>query len=141
MTGALLDGLIGLRRADGSPLVRIYGPRRLDARGGAVSFNVLDASGRPLSHSIVEAAAREAGISVRGGCFCNPGAAEAAFGVEPERLKRCLTMLDGEFTPARLSSCAGTEVGAIRASAGLANNDDDIARLLELLVGFRSARG
>jgi selenocysteine lyase/cysteine desulfurase len=93
-----------------------------------------------LPYATVEAAAREAGISVRGGCFCNPGAAEAAFGVEPERLKRCLTTLDGEFTPRRLSACAGTEVGAIRASLGLANNDDDVARLLELLVGF-AARG
>ena len=78
---------------------------------------------------------------MRGGCFCNPGAAEAAFGVEPQRLKRCMTMLDAEFTPERLSACAGTEVGAIRASLGLANNDGDVARLLELLVGLRAARG
>ena len=137
LTEALLDGLMRLRRDDGSPLVRIYGPRRVDARGGAVSFNVLDASGCPLPYATVEAAAREAGISVRGGCFCNPGAAEAAFGVEPARLKRCLTLLDGEFTPERFSACAGTEVGAIRASLGLANNHDDVARLLGLLVGFR----
>jgi selenocysteine lyase/cysteine desulfurase len=97
---------------------------------------VLDESGRALPYAMVEAAAREAGISVRGGCFCNPGAAEAAFGVEPERQKQCLVRLDGEFTPQRLSTCAGTEVGAIRASVGLANNDDDVARLLELLDGF-----
>ena len=140
MTDALLDGLVRLRRADGSPLVRIYGPRQGDSRGGAVSFNVLDASGIPLPYATVETAAREAGISVRGGCFCNPGAAEAAFGVEPERLKRCMTLLDAEFTPERLSTCAGTVVGAIRASLGLANNDGDVARLLEFLAGF-AARG
>ena len=137
LTEALLDGLMSLRRDDGSPLIRIYGPRRVDARGGTVSFNVLDASGCPLPYATVEAAAREAGISVRGGCFCNPGAAEAAFGVEPARLKRCLTLLDGEFTPERFSACAGTEVGAIRASLGLASNQDDVARLLGLLVGFQ----
>jgi selenocysteine lyase/cysteine desulfurase len=140
LTAALLDGLASLRRRDGSPLIRIYGPRRNEARGGAVCFNVLDASGRPLPYAIVEAAARDAGISVRGGCFCNPGAAEAAFGAEPARLKTCLTKLGGEFTPERLSACAGIEVGAIRASVGLANNEDDIGRLLELLAAF-CARG
>lgn len=141
LTDALLEGLVSLRGEDGLPLVRIYGPRQGDARGGAVSFNVLDANGSPLPYAKVEVAARAAGISVRGGCFCNPGAAEAAFGVEPQRLKRCMTMLDAEFTPERLSACAGTEVGAIRASLGLANNDGDVARLLELLVGLRAARG
>ena len=137
MTAMLLDGLMGLRRRDGSPLIRIYGTRRIDARGGAVSFNVLDANGRPLPYATVEAAARAAGISVRGGCFCNPGAAEAAFGVAPTRLKACLTRLGGEFTPERFSACAGIEVGAIRASVGLANNEDDIDRLLEFLAGVR----
>lgn len=140
LTAALLDGLVSLRRRDGSPLIRIYGPRRSEGRGGAVSFNVLDASGRPLPYAIVEAAAREAGISVRGGCFCNPGAAEAAFGVAPARLKTCLTLLGDDFTPERLSACAGVEVGAIRASVGLANSEGDIGRLLELLTRFR-ARG
>jgi selenocysteine lyase/cysteine desulfurase len=136
LTQALLDGLTRLRRKNGQPSIRIHGPRIETPRGGAVSFSVLDESGRALPYAMVEAAAREAGISVRGGCFCNPGAAEAAFGVEPERLKQCLVRLDGEFTPQRLSTCAGTEVGAIRASVGLANNDDDVARLLELLDGF-----
>jgi len=77
---------------------------------------------------------------VRGGCFCNPGAAEAAFGVDPARLKTCLTRLGGAFTPERLSACAGIEVGAIRASVGLANNEGDIERLLALLAGYAQER-
>ena len=83
-----------------------------------------------------ERAARAANLSVRGGCFCNPGAAEAAFGVEPARLARCLGQLDGDFTPRGLSDCTGTEVGAIRASLGLANNRDDIDRLVALVASL-----
>jgi len=140
LTDALIDGLTSLRHGNGSPLIRIYGPPRSGARGGAVSFNVLDVSGRPLPYATVERAAREAGISVRGGCFCNPGAAEAAFGVDPARLERCLTLLGSEFTPERLSACADTEVGAIRASLGMASNDSDVARLLAFLAAFLTAR-
>jgi len=140
LTGTLLEGLESLRHQDGAPLLRIYGPRRSDARGGAVSFNVLDAQGHPLPYGVVESAAREAGISVRGGCFCNPGAAEAAFGVEPARLKQCLMQLGGEFTSESFSRCAGAAAGAIRASVGLANNVADIQRLLRLLAGFAVRR-
>jgi selenocysteine lyase/cysteine desulfurase len=122
-----------LQHANGRPLVRLYGPRGIAARGGVLTFNLLDAQGRPRPYWQVEAAARDAGISVRGGCFCNPGAAERAFGVVPEQLERCLAELDDSFTPQRLSACSGREVGAVRASLGLANNAADIARLVALV--------
>ena len=136
LTAELIARLRQLRHRDGAPRVRLYGPEGLANRGGAVSFNVLDRRGRPRPYAEVESAAREAGVSVRGGCFCNPGASEAAFGVEPARLARCLRELDGDFTPQRFSACTGTEVGAIRASVGLANNSADIERLIGLLERF-----
>ena len=136
LTGELLHALQDLRHANGAPLIRLYGPGGLAARGGAVAFNVLDRRGRALPYARIEAAARDAGISVRGGCFCNPGASEAAFAAEPARLSRCLRELDNGFTPERLSACTGKEAGAIRASVGLANDRGDIARMVELLAGF-----
>jgi selenocysteine lyase/cysteine desulfurase len=136
LTGDLFERLKRLRHGNGEPLIRLYGPGGLATRGGALSFNVLDRHGRPLPFTQVEAAARDVGISVRGGCFCNPGASEAAFGVDPARLTQCLRELDDEFTTSRFSACTGSEVGAIRASLGLANNTADIDRLIELLAGF-----
>ncbi len=136
LTGDLFERLKRLRHANGAPLIRLYGPGGLANRGGALSFNVLDRHGRPRPFMQIEAAARDAGISVRGGCFCNPGASEAAFGVDPARLTKCLRELDGEFTAPRFSTCTGTEVGAIRASLGLANDSGDIDRLIQLLAGF-----
>jgi selenocysteine lyase/cysteine desulfurase len=136
LSGQLLDRLQRLRQADGAPLVRIYGPRGRAARGGAVTFNLLDRRGDVLPYALVEAAARDAGISVRGGCFCNPGAAEAAFGAEPARLAQCLARLGDGFTPQRLADCSGRAVGAIRASLGLANDVRDVDRLADLLARF-----
>lgn len=137
LTAELFARLKSLRHADGAPMIRLYGPDHLQSRGATFAFNVLDAKGRVLPCAEVEAAARETGIAVRAGCFCNPGASEAAFALEPERLRRCLRELDESFTPSKLSACTQTEVGAVRASVGLANNRAD----LEKLTGFLQRTG
>src|SRR3954454_23620301 len=90
LTRDLLDGLRGLRHRNGMPLVRIYGPRDMTMRGGAVAFNVCDRDGTPIPYALVEAKARRANVSLRGGCFCNPGASEAAFGLDSARVAACL---------------------------------------------------
>ncbi|MEA2339431.1 MAG: hypothetical protein QOE82_3438 [Thermoanaerobaculia bacterium] len=131
LTCELLDGLQNLRN------VRIYGPREMSRRGGAVAFNVCDRSGAVIPYALVEARARRAGVSIRGGCFCNPGASEAAFGFDPTNLAAHLAGLGDDFTPDRLADRTGTPVGAIRASIGLANNAADIARLLDVVASFR----
>ncbi|MBL8298859.1 MAG: aminotransferase class V-fold PLP-dependent enzyme [Rhodanobacteraceae bacterium] len=135
----LLDSLQSLRHANGAPLVLVYGPHDRTVRGGVVTFNLLDQQGAVVPYATVEVAARDAGISVRGGCFCNPGAAEAAFGQEPARLAQCLGRLADGFTPQRLADCSGRAVGAIRASLGLASNASDLDRLVDLLTRFAAS--
>ncbi|MBV8516818.1 MAG: aminotransferase class V-fold PLP-dependent enzyme [Acidobacteria bacterium] len=125
LTELLLDGLLALHN------VRVYGPRDLTARGGTIAFNI-----RGVPYWDVEAYARERGVALRGGCFCNPGASEAAFGIETSRLRGCLETLGADFTPQRLAACAGTVVGAVRASLGLANNEADVARALDVIASL-----
>jgi selenocysteine lyase/cysteine desulfurase len=74
LTGWLLTQLTALHHSNGAPLVRIYGPTTLSARGGTVSFNILKCDGQVMDYHLVEAAAADWSISLRGGCFCNPGA-------------------------------------------------------------------
>lgn len=134
LTAELQRHLLHLKHADGAPLVRLYGPHSPSARGGVVTFNVLDRQGRPLPCAAVEQAAAVAGIAVRSGCFCNPGAAERAFG--SSGLAHCLDRIGADFTPQRLADCTGREAGAVRASLGLANDAADVARLAALVGGF-----
>jgi selenocysteine lyase/cysteine desulfurase len=138
LTAALIDGLLALRHAGGEPMVRIYGPSDLDRRGGSVAFNVLDRGGRPIPYGLVEDRASNAGVHLRGGCFCNPGAAEAAFGLDPARMSRCLDEAAGDFSIGALQRCVGrdTAVGAVRASAGMATQRRDIDRALEVVASF-----
>lgn len=109
--------------------VILYGPRSVERRGGTIAFNLEDACGRIVPYERVEAAARRAGISIRGGCFCNPGASEHAFAIPAARARACL--LDPvPFSPARLRECLdGRAVGALRMSLGLASNTRDVERL------------
>ena len=124
LTGALLDRLARL-----GDRVRIYGPIDTRDRGGIIAFN-LCVSGRVVDYEIVEAAARERGIAIRGGCFCNPGAAEHAFGFSADRARDCLR---APFSIPRFRACMdGAPVGALRASIGVAASIADLDRLVDL---------
>jgi selenocysteine lyase/cysteine desulfurase len=124
MTAGLLDRLSTLRDR-----VRVYGPTDLSGRGGVVAFN-LYAGGRVLDYETVEAAARVRGVAIRGGCFCNPGAAEHAFGFSRAQAGACL---NGEFSLPRFRACMnGLPVGALRASIGPPTTPADLDRLLAL---------
>lgn len=123
LTRLMLDGL-------STAGVALYGPAGIEARGGTVAFNVVR-DGRVIPYDVVERVARDARIAVRGGCFCNPGAAEAAFGFDAVAARECLAMPG--FSVERFARCLGGPVGAVRASVGLANNDADVIRLVELV--------
>jgi selenocysteine lyase/cysteine desulfurase len=140
LAGQLLAGLRDLRHAGGQPAVRIYGPSTLDRRGATVAFNVLDRSGRPVPFERVEQRASGAGVLLRGGCFCNPGAAEAAFRFDGTRVAACLDALGTGFTIPELRRCMGPNVpvGAVRASLGTASNSRDVSRALDVITSFNS---
>ena len=142
-TGILLDHLKALRHSNGEPMVRVYGPDTLEGRGGTIAFNLLDPEGGLVDFRAVEQRANEAGISLRTGFFCNPGAAEFAFDYHDEDAFRCIQTLTAEtFTLQQFSDCMGDQaVGAVRASLGIASNEADVERLIEVLATFRDETG
>ncbi len=133
LTAGFLDKLAALRHPGGEPMVVIHGPADMESRGGTVAFNLLDEDGGTVPYWLVEESARDAGIAVRGGCFCNPGAAQRALGLATADTTRCLAAIGESFTPELFAECLGQPVGAVRASLGLANNDADCARALALI--------
>ena len=113
----LLDSLGTLKHTDSSPAAVIYGPRKWEQRGATIAFNFLRPDGSVVDERYVDRIASEHNISLRTGCFCNPGAGEVAFTISRE------TLLGGEFGEgmtlddyvATLGLHSG---GAIRASSG-----------------------
>ncbi|MGW0793651.1 aminotransferase class V-fold PLP-dependent enzyme [Streptomyces sp. NPDC002692] len=134
LTGRLLDGLRAARHSDGSPMVRIYGPEQAGAaRGGTVALNLLAADGRIVDERIVIRDSAAHGISLRTGCFCNPGAGEAAFSLPPRLLRsaarRKVGSLEEYLELLRLPSA-----GAVRVSLGISSQPRDIDTFLEFVT-------
>ncbi len=140
LTGFLLDQLQSLLHANGKPFVKLHGPRDTTARGGTVTFNLYDPQGARLDYRRVEELAGEAGISLRTGCFCNPGANETAEGLTEADLRAGLSLGADLNLPnfVKLMDSRGNNksAGAIRVSLGLATNFSDVARVVDFLSQY-----
>jgi selenocysteine lyase/cysteine desulfurase len=133
LTGWLLDQLTALRHSNGQPLARVYGPTTTEGRGGTITVNFIDANGKVIDHRVVEEAASKVDISLRTGCFCNPGAGENALGLTADELRDCFDheerMTFEQFIVA-MSQKDVEAVGAVRVSLGIASNFADAYRFM-----------
>lgn len=137
LTLKLLVGMNHLRFADGQPMVRVYGPMSAHRRGGCVAFDVVSSRGKRRDPRIVEKAANARRISLRIGCFCNPGAAERALHKDLKREQSCLRSLGRDNVDIEhMSRCMGEFLGCVRVSLGISSNVDDINVFLSFLRNF-----
>jgi selenocysteine lyase/cysteine desulfurase len=139
LTDWFLRRLTALTHSDGTPLARVYGPVDTRDRGGTVAFNLLDATGRVVDERLVAAETAAAGISLRTGCFCNPGVGEDAFGLDANALKP----LRGARTDSLddyLRLIGLPTAGAIRVSFGLVSTVDEVERFLDFVAHTYSDR-
>jgi molybdenum cofactor sulfurtransferase len=139
LTGWLLDNLTAMKHATSVPLVRVYGPTDTESRGGAVTVNFFNAQGQAIDHRDIEEAANRENISLRTGCFCNPGAGEVALGISRVELDVCFNGPGHEnrLTIDDFRLCIdGKSSGAVRISVGMVSNFADIERFLRFAEGL-----
>jgi molybdenum cofactor sulfurtransferase len=143
-TRVLLARLLDLRHANGSPLVRVLGPEGPTGRGGTLAFNIFDADSAMVHDGKVQQLATAAGISLRSGCFCNPGCGEAAHGLTRADME---PFFERESPPDfcdlddQLWATRGSGASALRASLGWATNAADIDALVQFVATFTDRRG
>jgi selenocysteine lyase/cysteine desulfurase len=141
LTGWTLDRLAALRHANGLAAARIYGPLTLDARGGTIAFNFFDTDGRFVDHRTVEARANDMNISLRTGCFCNPGGGEVALGISEAELSACFSGTADSFTLDDFRQCIDDKsTGAVRVSFGLVSNFADAYHFIQFASHFVDKR-
>ena len=136
LTGWLLDNLVEIKHANGKPVVKIYGPTSKRMRGGSIALNFFDPHGNVIDHSSIEFNANKQEISLRTGCFCNPGAGELALGISSSELTSCFNQPDHEqhLTYDEFRLCVdGKASGAVRISVGLVSNFEDVEHFIKFV--------
>ncbi|MCE1254404.1 MAG: aminotransferase class V-fold PLP-dependent enzyme [Anaerolineae bacterium] len=136
LTDWLLNALNSLRHNNGKPVVKIYGPLDTHARGGTISLNFFDPNGHFVDHVRVEERANTHMISLRSGCFCNPGGGELALGLSASELSTCFARKPRmEYQDFR--RCIDDKsTGAVRISVGLVSTFEDVYHLVDFATSF-----
>jgi molybdenum cofactor sulfurtransferase len=148
LTSWLLGNLLSMYHSNGTPLVQVYGPHDCHMRGGTVALNFLTPDGSIVDERIVEQRASKWLLSLRTGCFCNPGAGEVAFDLSKEKLQRIFKDEGRELLPKLykgqegipwdqfLANLGMQSGGAVRVSLGLATNFADVYRFMQFAETF-----
>ena len=125
LTGWLLAKLSSLNHDNKQPLIKIFGSQDLSIRGGTIVMNFYDVDGTLYSFSDIEQAANQQNISIRTGCFCNPGMDEINNNVTIEELDEYFSEREsGDFF--EMIEFMGKLRGSIRISLGIVSNFNDI---------------
>jgi molybdenum cofactor sulfurtransferase len=140
LTGWLIDSLGTLEHSNGRPMLYIHGPNSMEARGGTLAIDFYDPQGIPISGSRIEQLAGEQGISVRTGCFCNPGCGETAHDLAEPVMRKYFNRAKGmsfhELEDAIMKEY-GKQVSSVRISVGLATNFADVYRFFQFVETLR----
>jgi len=125
LAGWLLKKLSDLRHHNGKPLIKIFGPDNMNARGGTLVMNFYNQEGVQYPYTHIESEANKKNISIRTGCFCNPGVDETTNCILPESLEEFFgAHSDGNFR--HMMEVTGYLRGSVRISLGLASNFNDV---------------
>lgn len=136
LTGWLIENLLSLHHGNGSPVLEIYGPHNTEMRGGTVAMNFHDPKGTVFNFHEIEESAGKFNISLRTGCFCNPGAGEIAFGLTKSDMSDCFENEERASFEQCIIASKGKTAGAVRISLGVATNFSDVYRFLEYCRTF-----
>lgn len=133
-TGYLLNELQKLQHTNGSALVHIFGPADNVQRGSTIIMNFFDKDGGKIDVSEIEQKAKEKNISLRTGCFCNPGIDEITNCITSEELSFFYSSRsDNHYDKIHF---LGKMRGAIRISLGLMTNRRDCEKYLDFCREF-----
>ncbi len=133
----LATELKNLKHQNGQELVRIFGPQSFDSRGGNIIMNFFDNHGEVYPIGQIENMANKNMISIRTGCFCNPGIDEINNCITTEEISKYFISRDkGDYF--EMISFLGKMRGATRVSVGLATNATDIVKFINLIKALQN---
>lgn len=139
LTQFVLEGLECLKHANGEKVCLVLGPTKMKHRGGTIAMVFQHADGRFRNVHEVEKQANALGISIRTGCFCNPGAMEMKFGLTKDVVNHALQQRVRRgfiLKPEYVLALGDNVAEALRVSFGIASNFRDAFVFLRFAASF-----
>ena len=100
-------------------------------------MNFLDIDGEPFPFQMIEEMANENMISIRSGCFCNPGIDEINNCITTDEISKYFMSRDkGDYFD--MIHFLHKMRGATRLSVGIATNTSDLDRFVELISQLKN---
>ena len=140
LAGWLLERARDLTHGNGAPMVRVFGPQDMTARGATIAFHLLDPAGETFDVHRMELLAGERGISLRTGCFCNPGDGVVAHRITADDMAACFVeqrAVTFEECDALIRTATGKMPNTMRVSLGLVSDFADVFRFVEFVERYR----
>jgi selenocysteine lyase/cysteine desulfurase len=135
LSAYFLQQLELLKHDNESGLIRLYGPAHTEKRGATFLLNFIDAEGQTYPFQMIESRANAAQISLRSGCFCNPGIDELNHRISAENLRSFfLNRKSGDYD--EMIQHLGRWRGAVRVSLGYPTTKADIDKFAAFAKGF-----
>lgn len=124
-----------LMHNNGVPVLKIFGPQEQTNKGGTFILNFRDIEGNIIPFANVEHMANNEKISIRTGCFCNPGIDEINNCLTNEELGQYFA--DGEAgNYIDKINFLGKMRGAVRVSFGIATIQADLDKFIAFAQNF-----
>jgi selenocysteine lyase/cysteine desulfurase len=121
--------------ANGKPVIQLFGPEDREGTGGTIIMNFFNSKGESYFFEAIEAKANLQKISIRSGCFCNPGIDEINSCVTTEELVKYFSSRDagGHYD---MLEFLNKMRGAIRVSVGIATSKKDVDTFISFVRGL-----
>ena len=132
------ENLLLIKYDNGNPVVRVFGPEHHQQAGGTMIMTFFKEDGDPIPFELIEEMANKQNISVRSGCFCNPGIDEINNCLTSEELAKYFSSRDkGNYQD--MINYLNKMRGATRISVGIATVKKDLDTFLDFVKKLRTA--
>ena len=133
----LVEEIADISHDSGVKVVKIFGPKDRNLVGGSVIMSFFNPDGSTIAFETIEGLANNEKISIRSGCFCNPGIDEINSCLTPEELtKYFTTRKEGNYS--EMIHFLNKMRGATRVSLGIATIQQDLDRYIDFVKSLKN---
>jgi molybdenum cofactor sulfurtransferase len=136
LTSALAEAILAVKHSNGKPVARIFGSLDMERHGGSLVMTFFDQNGEKYAYEDIEKMTNTERISIRSGCFCNPGVDEINSCINNDEFGNYFSSHKTDDYERMLRQLKRMR-GGTRVSVGIATTSGDLKRFVGFLEELR----